>query len=81
MNYDIQFKDTTFKSLGYASQDIIPRKGEKVYIDHSIYVVENVIWSYSDPHETYPEDPLTFEDVTVILSWIVTDPKIRKASK
>ena len=74
----IKFKSTDGKFLGETRQNNIPRHGEIVFIDNCKYSVEKVVWVYSDPRDTYPEDHLTSKDVFVFLNFIVGYPKKAK---
>jgi hypothetical protein len=75
----IKFKDnSTGKVIAEVHQINVPRAGETVFIDNKKYSVEKVVWVYTDPRDTYPEDPLTYEDVFVYLNFIVGYPKKAK---
>jgi hypothetical protein len=69
----------TGKSLGGIREEVLPRKGEVVWITKgkmiSKYSVENVEWNY-EVNTLYPKDNLSFHYPKIMLSLIVTVPKV-----
>ncbi len=68
----------TGKSVGTICEEILPRKGEVVWVTKgkmiSKYSVENVEWNY-EVNTLYPKDNLSFHCPKIILSHIVTVQK------
>ena len=69
--YKIVLTTTDNKNVGKINQDTIPRKGEMIIVDKHRYCVEQVLWSYRSPGKDYPNDPLSFYGVSIIVNQIV----------
>lgn len=68
----------TGKSIGGIREEILPRKGEVLWVTKgkmiSKYSVENVEWSY-EINTLYPKDTLIFHYPRIILNHIITVQK------
>lgn len=65
--YKISIVTTDNKNVGKIHEQIVPRKGEMILVDKHRYSIEQVLWSYKSPGKEYPEDPLSFYAVTIIV--------------
>jgi len=69
------------KSLGGIREEILPRKGEVIWITKgkmiNKYSVENVEWNY-EVNTLYPRDTLIFHYPKIMVNLIVTVPKVNE---